>query len=157
MCPEHYTKHLVEVDNQPQNGVEIKKNRDSCTDVIFFLAKDNHQKMSDILKNLRLPYLKDLNDFCIKNHLTYSTQYSNGKYNKCISSHGSSTFVSENHTCTCEWVVSFDNIKYHKIALKTYQFDIPDENNKGDIGSITLLHCKCHSSGNIYKFGLKPI
>jgi hypothetical protein len=151
---------------QQQHDREIRKNRDSCTDVLFFLAKDTQQKMTSAITNLTLPYVKDLEYFCTINNLIYSESYINRRYNeshklgrqnKCISSRGSSTFVSENHKCTCEWIVTFDKIKYNKIASKTYRFDIPDEDNKGNIGSITLYHCECHSSGDIYKFGLKPL
>jgi len=79
-------------------------------------------------------------------------------WKKCISSKGSATFASEHHTCTCTWVVTFEKIKYKKIAKKSFQFDIPDEDSYGNIGSITITHCNCHDSdGSIHKYGLKPL
>ncbi len=134
---------------------EIRENRDSCTDVLFFLAKDTQQEMTDKIKDLTLPYVKDLEYFCTINNLIYNETYRNRRYNelhdlgrqnKCISSHGSATFASEHHTCTCEWVVSFNRIKYNKIAKKTYKFDIPDKDTKDNIGSITLYHCHLSSA-----------
>jgi hypothetical protein len=147
-------------------GKKIRKNRDSCTDVLFFLAKDTQKEMTDKIKNLTLPFVKDLAYYCSINNLIYSESYINRRYNeshklgrqnKCISSRGSTTFASEHHTCTCEWVVTFNKIKYSKIGSKTYKVDIPDKDTKGNIGFITLYHCKCHSSRDKYKFGLKPL
>ncbi len=139
---------------QLQRDKEIRKNRNSCTDVILFLAKDNQQMISNAIKKLTLPYLKDLKDFCDKNNFTYSISHN---LFRCISSCGSTTFASENHTCTCKWIVSFANIKYNRIARKTFHFNIPNKDSKGNIGSIKIEHCDCHSSGAIYKFGLKPL
>jgi hypothetical protein len=176
LCPKHYAEHnnrrqnnrkgddqwqlvkqrrkMRKTHTQLQRDKELRKNRNSCNDVIFFLAKDNQRMISNAIKNLTLPLLKDLKDFCTKNNFGYSERYN---IFKCISSRGSTTFASETHTCTCKWVVTFDKIKYNKIAKKTFQFDIPDKDSKGNIGSIKIEHCDCHSSGAIYKFGLKPL
>ena len=71
LCPDHYATHLVEAERYRQRQNEKFKNLDSCTDVIFFLAKENQEVMTNAIKNLTLPYLKDLNEFCAKNNFTY--------------------------------------------------------------------------------------
>ena len=166
LCPDHYAKHLVEKEQYRQYENEKLKNLKSCTDVIFFLAKENQEVMTNAIKNLTLPYLKDLNEFCAKNNFTYKQLLTNPSFGpreliKCISSNGSATFASEDHTCTCRWVVTFEKIKYKKIAKKTFQFDIPDEDGKGNIGSITIRHCACHHDqwrlGIPHVHGLKPL
>jgi len=166
LCPDHYAKHLVEKEQYRQYENEKFKNLKSCTDVIFFLAKENQEVMTNAIKNLTLPFLKDLNEFCAKNNFTYKQLLTNPSFGpreliKCISSNGSATFTSEDHTCTCKWVVTFEKIKYKKVAKKTFQFDIPDEDDEGNIGSITIRHCTCHHDqwrlGIPHVHGLKPL
>ena len=163
LCPDHYAKHLVEKEQYRQYENEKLKNLKNCTDVIFFLAKENQEVMTNAIKNLTLPFLKDLNEFCAKNNFTYKQLLKDPSSGliKCISSNGSATFASEDHTCTCRWVVTFEKIKYKKVAKKTFQFDIPDEDDEGNIGSITIRHCSCHHDqwrlGIPHVHGLKPL
>ena len=70
LCPDHYAKHLEERGRQRRNEIT-----DSCTDVTFFLAKDNQEVMSNAIKNLTLPYLKDLKEFCAKT-ISHTNNYS---------------------------------------------------------------------------------
>ena len=140
LCHEHYNAYLVEEECKRIREIESKEKRDSCADILIYFAQERQKKMYDILTDLTLPYMRDLNDFCSKNDMTYKQH----RGYITLYTHCSSTTFYENHECTCKWVISFKKIKYYKVAKKIYKFDMPDEDYCGNIGSITIHHCKCH-------------
>jgi hypothetical protein len=153
-CPEHYAIHLANVERKRQRDMEEKIERDKCTDILLALAKEKQREMTDIIHDITVPFLKNLND-TLPDNMFYRTCRCIYKC-RCIYGCFRNTVMND-HTCTCKYEVAFHGIKYKKIAKKTYKFNIPD--HSGNIGKITLYHCKCHRK-NMWgdgTFNLKPL
>ena len=156
-CPEHYANHLTEEKRKLQGDMERKIRRDTCIENILALAKEKQQEMTDIIKNMTVPFLTDLNDALPDNMYYRNCRCTHNC--KCITGCFRNTEMND-HTCTCKYRLSFHVIKYKKIAKKTYTFDMPEPDHcDGTIGTMTIHHCECHRLNwhSDDSFDLKPI
>lgn len=155
-CPEHYTEYLAEEERKLQHDMDIKIQRDTCTENILALAKNKQQNMTHIIQNITVPFLKCLND-ALPDNMVYHRKKSGSRY---ITGYFKNNVTNDDHTCTCKYNLSFNKIKCKKIAKKTFKFDIRDPSTLelskisfcppnymdyiGNIGKITIRHCQCH-------------
>ncbi len=146
-CDKQHIWSYEKTQHQLQHDIEAKRLQNNCADILLTSAKNKQKVMTDIIPNLTA-------NQCFNNALPENMFYYNCKCTrncKCIS--GRFTYTAHNfndHICACKYEVSFHGIKYKKIAKKTYQFDVPDPSTSidpeycGNIGEITIYHCKCH-------------
>ena len=148
-----------------EHYIKKKVHKKYCTEDILPLAKEKQQEMTEIIANMTVPFLKDLNDTLPDNMTLYmdsKNRICTLHIGKCIFGKFKNTVFKNTikHACVCNYTLSFHNIKYKKIAKKTYTFDMPEPDHcDGTIGTMTIHHCACHRLNwhSDDSFDLKPI